>query len=217
MKDEPVKAALRCLGLGLVLVAIVGLLTLIFSFLGTLSCAALGGLMLGAMRHRRWLSLPVSLVFPAVVFALMQLSKVELHGHKRIVVPALCFGLFWLTYLVTRAMAGAEHNDSSADTQAGHGPGVRRSEAGSGTLGAERQTLVSGMTELRLEHLEGRWRCEAADSGRIREKVIEIAGGHLILRGFSADGKERLRVEGEVRLENSQPGKVIVQSAKVEV
>ena len=49
-------------------------------------------MMLGAIKHRRWLTLPISLVFPGVVFALMYLSKVELEGQKRIVVPVLCFG-----------------------------------------------------------------------------------------------------------------------------
>ena len=185
MNSEPVKLAFKHLCLWLVLAGVVLLLTLLFNFFGTLSSAALTGVMLGAIKHRRWLTLPVSLVFPGVVFALMYLSKVELEGQKRIVVPALCFGIFWMTYLVTCVMAVSEGKEASSRPQAATAP-------------------AKSIEKLRLDQLQGRWICESTDrNSRIKKKVIEITDGRLALSEFDADGQERLHVEGGVRLEDS--------------
>lgn len=195
MNYEPVRLAFKHLCLWLVLVGVVLLLTLLFNFFGTLSSAALTGVMLGAIKHRRWLTLPVSLVFPGVVFALMYLSKVELEEQKRIVVPALCFGVFWMTYLVTCVMAVSEGKEASSRPQPATAP-------------------AKSIEELRLDQLQGSWRCESTDrDGRIKKKVIVITDGRLALSVFDSDGQERLHVEGGVRLEDSGTAKVLVVSA----
>ncbi len=194
MNSEPVKLAFKHLCLWLVLAGVVLLLTLLFNFFGTLSCAALTGVMLGAIKHRRWLTLPVSLVFPGVVFALMYLSKVELEGQKRIVVPALCFGIFWMTYLVTCVMAVSEGKEASSRPQ----PAI---------------TPAKSIEKLRLDQLEGRWRFESAErDGQTEKKLIEIADGRLALTVLDSNGRVRLRMEGGVRLEDSAPAKVLVVS-----
>jgi len=194
MNSEPVKFAFKHLCLWLVLAGVVLLLTLLFNFFGTLSCAALTGVMLGAIKHRRWLTLPVSLVFPGVVFALMYLSKVELEGQKRIVVPALCFGIFWMTYLVTCVMAVSEGKEASSRPQPAIAP-------------------AKSIEKLRLDQLQGRWTCESTNRyGQIKKTVIEISGDRLTLSEFDSDGQERLHVEGGVRLEDSGPSKVLVVS-----
>lgn len=193
MNFGPVKLALKHLCLWLVLVGVVLLLTLLFNFFGTLSCAALAGMMLGAIKHRRWLALPIAAVFPGVIFALMYFSKVELEGSKRIVVPALCFGLFWMTYFVTHLMMSAEAKSTPPRAQ---------------TPAATKQ-----VEPLRLDQLQGRWRCESADhDGRVKHRVIEITRGHLVLSEFDAGGRQRLRAEAEVQLEDSAPAEMPVVS-----
>jgi len=195
MNSEPVKHAFKHLGLWLVLVVVVSLLTLLFNMFGTLSSAALTGMMLGAIKHRRWLALPVSLVFPGVVFALMYLSKVELEGQKRIVVPALCFGAFWAIYVLTCVMIGHEAKETNSRPQPASVP-------------------VKSIERLDLNQLQGRWICESADgNGQIKKKVIEINGGHLTLREFGSGEQEIHHIEGGVRLEDSGASKVLVVSA----
>jgi hypothetical protein len=195
MNFEPAKLAFKHLCLWLVLVGGVLLLTLLFNFFGTLSCAALTGVMLGSIKHRRWLTIPVSLVFPGVVFALMHLSKVELEGQKRIVVPALCFGIFWMTYLVTCVMATSEGKAVGSRPQSQRMP-------------------TKPKQELRLDQLQGKWSCESSGhDSRIRKKVIEISNSRLVLSLFDSDGQEQFHVEGDIRLEDSGPRKAVVVSA----
>jgi len=184
MNIEPVKRAVKHLCLWLVLVGVVLLFTLLFNFFGTLTCAALTAMMLGAVRHRRWLSVPIAAVFPGVIFALMYFSKVELEGSKRIVVPALCFGLFWVTYGVTHLMMGSEAKYKPSQTKP--------------------PTVTKQAEPLRLDQLQGRWRYETADhDGQVKHCVIEITQGHLVLSEFDDRGRRRLRVESDIRLVES--------------
>lgn len=195
MNFESVKRAFKHLGLWLVLVAVVSLLTLLFNLFGTLSSAALTGMMLGAIKHKRWLTLAVSSVFPGVVFLLMYLSKVELEGQKQVVVPALCFSVFWVIYFLTRVMVGYEGKEADSRAQPASAP-------------------AKSTDTLRLDQLQGRWVCESTDSnGLIKKKVIQISGGRLVLSEFGNDDQERLRVEGVLRLEDSGPSKALVVSA----
>src|ERR1035438_8644004 len=61
MNSMPLKSAVQNVGLCSVLVFFVVLLTLVFSFLGTIICAALAGMMMGATRPSRWLSVPTAM------------------------------------------------------------------------------------------------------------------------------------------------------------
>jgi len=195
MNFEQAKSAAKHLCLWLALVAVVLLLTLLFNLFGTLSCAALAGMMLGAIKHRRWLTIPIAAVFPGVLFALMYFSKVELEGSKRIVVPALCFGVFWVTYGVTHLMMGSEAKSKPSQ--------------------ANVPTTTDQVEPLRLDQLQGRWRYESADhDGRAKLRVIEITQGHLVLSEFDARGRQRLRAEADVRLADTGLAKEAVHPDK---
>lgn len=210
MKCEPVKLVFRYFGLWLVLLVVVLLLTLLFNFFGTLSCAALAGVMLGATKHRRWLTLPVSLVFPGVVFALMYLSKVDLQGEKRIVVPALCFGIFWMTYLVVCFMAGFESKEAGSPVPSGVAQATPAQTEG---VVANSVRLPETVERLRVDQLQGRWRFESEQRGSPAEKkFIEIVNGRVVLRVFDLDGRMCSHAEGELSLENTGDSKGIVGS-----
>jgi len=213
MNFEPVKFVLKHLCLCLALAGVVVLLTLLFNILGTLSCAALTGMMLGGIKHRRWVAFPISLVFPGVVFVLMHLSKIELEGQKQIAVPVLSFGCFWMMYLMTCLMMGAEAKavnlrppTVTGRGTAGLGPNAVRRGAGSDPAG-----LVG---ELQLGQLQGRWNCESVGhDGPVKRKVIEITRDRLVLNGFDSDGKRCLHVESVVRCEDTGTAKALVVAA----
>lgn len=196
MNSELVKRKFKHLGLWLVLVVVVLLLTLLFNFFGTLSSAALTGMMLGAIKHKRWLTLPVSAVFPGVVFGLMYFSEVELEGQKRIVVPALCFGAFWVIYFLTCVMMGYERRESDSHPQVAATP-------------------AKSIAKLHLDQLQGTWSCESDEvNSQIKKRLIEIRGRQLTLTEFDSDGQKRLQVEGDVRLEESGSSRVLVVSSR---
>src|SRR6266496_926693 len=107
------------IGLGFALVLAVALVTLLFSFLGTIACAALVGMMAGATRQWRWQIILVSLVFPGVIAGFMHFTKTNLTSQQNTVLPLVCFGAFWLTYLLTCALAYFEKRESPAVESAG--------------------------------------------------------------------------------------------------
>jgi len=76
----------------------VALLSFIFSFLGNIFCAALAGMMLGALRTHKWQSIPVSLLFPFVLLVLLRGMKAELDARQIVVLSLASFSAFWLTY-----------------------------------------------------------------------------------------------------------------------
>src|SRR6266536_2602288 len=73
------------IGLGFALVLAVALVTLLFSFLGTIACAGF-----------------------------MHFTKTNLTSQQNTVLPLVCFGAFWLTYLLTCALAYFEKRESAA-------------------------------------------------------------------------------------------------------
>src|SRR5260370_35897434 len=98
MSLRPIKTAVQYL-LGAAAIALfVSLLTFIFSFLGTIFCAALAGMMLGAFKNLRWQSVPFSFLFPAVIVTVLRVSKAELAANQVLVLALSAFGAFWLTY-----------------------------------------------------------------------------------------------------------------------
>ena len=104
------------------IVSFVLLLTFIFSFLGTIFCAVLAGMMLGSMRPRRWHSVPISLLFPATIFLMLRAMKAELLERQIDLLSLLCLGAFWLTFLLAGVVVSAEQK---ARTAPGPGRGSR--------------------------------------------------------------------------------------------
>jgi hypothetical protein len=104
MGDRFISSATTQAGLALLLVAAVALLTLVFSFLGTILCSVLVGMMIAAIKPRLWRALLVSLVFPAVLLGFLRFSKADLPPHKGLQLASVCFGAFWLTCLSSRLL-----------------------------------------------------------------------------------------------------------------
>jgi len=214
MNSKPIKTAVKCAALGSVLVFFVVLLTLVFSFLGTIICAALAGMMMGSTKPSRWLSLPTSLVFPAVIFTVLQVTRAELLGRQIILVTLLCFGAFWLTYFMAFWLMAFERNQQTASLQY---PGVqpalthRRNTAGDGSAAVPPASSAEPVVELKLEELQGKWSCELAGSdGRPQKRVIEITGGRLVLRALDPNGRVRSCASANLKLESQGSSKTLV-------
>src|SRR5437763_1583738 len=92
------KAALGYLVGWISIIAFVVLLSLIFSFVGTIICAGAAGMMMGATRMPRLASAAVSLIFPGVVIGVLRLSGAELEDRQILFLGVLCFVLYWSLY-----------------------------------------------------------------------------------------------------------------------
>ena len=68
-------------------------------------------MMMGAVKGARWFSVSVSLVFPGVVFGMVRGARVELTPQQVILLAALCFGVFWVTYLVSALVFFCEQKE----------------------------------------------------------------------------------------------------------
>jgi len=127
-----------------------------------------------------------------VVIALVGLAKVELMGRQRIFLPALCFGAFWLTYGVTRAVVKFEA-----------APGAEPEVT---TIAQPEKGVSEALEELRLETLQGKWICEElSGNGAAPKRILELTGETLSLSTIDPDGLKRVIAKGNVKLENSQP------------
>ena len=98
--DRGNSTAARHILICLLVIATVALLTVLFSFLGTISCAALLGMMFSSIRQGKWKVIGISLVFPVVSFTLSR----SLGPEKNLLLASLCFGVFWCCYLLTCGM-----------------------------------------------------------------------------------------------------------------
>jgi len=190
-----VRIALRHIGGWLLLIFFVTLLSIIFSFLGTIFCAALAGMMLGAMRRARW-ALPVSLVFPVVIFLLLRGSKVELSGGQIKMLSVLCFGTFWLVYVIAFALMRFEGKGQ------GRQPSNAKGSTRCATAAAAVATTSSPCYRISLDTLQGRWLCNGGTAGEhIREKVLVVDKENLRVTVTDDTGRLALRANAKLRLE----------------
>lgn len=209
MNSMPIRVALRQIGLWIVLVTVVVLLTLLFSFLGTITCAVLTGMMTGAARRWRWQDVVVSLVFPAIVFTHLQLSKGELQIAQQILLALLCLAAFWLTYLVTALLMFVERRAEPAAQE--NSPSPQATETSAAAL-ANGNVVV----ELGMQELQGTWSCEIIDrAGHVHFKVIEITDNRFALRITNSDGA-RLALKGAVKVKKFGRAKAVVFCAERE-
>jgi hypothetical protein len=194
------------------IVLCVVLLSCLFNILGAITCAALVGMMLGAFKGARWFSVAVSPVFPGVVYGMVQGARVELTQQQVIVLAAVCFGIFWLTYLVSAALFFCEQKGRKAPGppapalpseppgQDGKVAAISRGTM-SETLGAA--TLAR---ESCLAQLQGNWVCEAAAAGEPAcRRVIQISEAKLELRAIDPSGRITLLATGDVTLQGMRP------------
>jgi hypothetical protein len=148
------------------------LLTLVFSFLGTLICAALSGMMMGATKAPKKISIPFSAFFPCVLVGVLRAQKSELAGTQLILLAVLCLASFWIVHLTGAVLMAYEKRDTTD-----------RSIPAS-------TVPTSALPKLRLEELEGHWSCEVCGAdGRIQRRFLEIKNGVLALSTMDAEGR----------------------------
>jgi hypothetical protein len=180
-----------------VLLLFVALLTLIFSFLGTIFCAALCGLMMGCSRVSKLLALPSSALFPGVLLAVLASQHSEMTDHQRVVLSGVTLATFWIIYLVGATMMAFEKKNPQPDP----GPKIVQEAAGAppasaapgpatGLAEAGELFSPSACQAMSLEELEGSWHCETCGAdGRAQQKLLEIKGATLVLRKWNAEGR----------------------------
>jgi hypothetical protein len=193
MTSSRLKALARYVGGWGLLIFFVGLLTSIFSFLGTFICAVLAGAMLGATRPGRGQSLAISLVFPATIFTLLRVSRAALADRQIGVLALLCFGAFWFTYAATWGVMALESKQRAANTTPS-GARVARRPSRAGWPG---QALT-------LDVLQGKWLCQMPRlTGQVQEKLMEITGRKLTLRVTDGCGQVSLSSKAVLNLDTS--------------
>jgi hypothetical protein len=203
------------IGLGVALVFSVALVTLLFTFLGTIASAALVGMMAGATRKWRWQIILVSLVFPGVIAGFMHFTKTNLTAQQNTVLPLVCFGTFWLTYLLTCALGYFEKRETAAAESAGK-PAARieasrpAMAADTGTEAAPLAGCPKALCDPDLTKLQGTWSEETAGvNGQSGRKVIEVVRDKLALSIVGLDGQAQTVWRGDVRLETLGPFKIL--------
>ena len=138
---------------------------------GTITCAVLAGMMMGAFKGAKWFSVSVSLVFPVVIFGMARGARVELTPQQITLLAALCFGTFWVTYVVSAFVFFHEQKGKKPSKR----PASALRPAASAQGGLVAQTVCSPTAEplgftapvrdLCLEQLQGNWVCEPSSPG----------------------------------------------------
>ncbi|HEV2209003.1 MAG TPA: hypothetical protein VG167_09535 [Verrucomicrobiae bacterium] len=160
-----------------VAVFFVVLLTLIFSFLGTIICAALAGMMIGAARLPRWQALLISLIFPAVIFTVLHASGAALTARQIEGLSVLCLAAFWLIYAVMWALLGFENAPAGASAQAR----ARNSVEAKAPCPSGSAHPICARDRLNLEALQGRWCWENPAGAHGSQKILQVENQTLRL------------------------------------
>ena len=198
MNTSAIKKALYyTAGWGMVLFFF-GLLTLIFSFLGSFFCAGLAGMMVGSVKFSRLQTAALSLTAPAVLYGILRFGHTELLAGQIFLLAGLSFGIFWLTYIVVRLVVFYEHKTPPA-------PAGARNTVASSVNGEQKLKTYPQSTELSLPVLQGNWSCAANNGKMTREqKRMVIANEKLVLTVSDASGNVSFLGEGHVSLNNHQ-------------
>jgi hypothetical protein len=212
IKAAPLKAAAQYVGGLLVALFFVVLLSFTFSFLGTIFCATLAGMMLGALRTHKWQSIPVSLLFPLVIFALLRGLKTELGERQILLVALACFSIFWLTYAVAAALFFFERKAPSSTVPpfpiqpvGGTQPGSRAEKAPVGRAESSNQN-----GQLSLEMLAGTWSLEPGTAAQLQNRRISIQKERLTLSVVDSSGQTRVLASARVKLCAADSGSTLL-------
>jgi hypothetical protein len=204
---------------GAVLVFIVVLLSVIFSFLGTLTCSVLIGMMMGSARGSRWWAVPVSLLFAAVTLAMFLFPEPSVPVQKAISLSLLCFASFWATYLVTYGVIALEGRGNPAPDRAQdenlRAAPVPASNRIPGDQRASETTSGIGHSavDADLEALQGKWVAQPdTAAGRESAEAIDINRDRFRFERIDSHGRVALAWEGTVRCESLGPFKAMTLS-----
>src|SRR5262249_30515566 len=199
MSSLQIKTALKVVSAWIITLGFVALLTIIFSFLGTLFCSALGGMMMGATKASRKLSISFSVLCPGVLMLTLRWQKSELPDRQLVVLAFLCLTIFWVLYLISRFLIACEKKESSAAVTVAAEQAdaiVKRSE-----------DLVPGhvpVRNLQPEELDGKWSSEICEAeGHLQKRVLEIKALALALNTLDAQGRVCSRAQGCAKLMDS--------------
>ncbi len=197
------KRAAKKVILGFVVVFGVVLLTLIFSVLGAITCAVLLGVLMGSVRQWRWEALLISLVFPAVILTMAQVAR-AFPWRQSVSLSALCFGAFWVLYLMTMGLLWFEAK-SVPEPEA-----VRPAKFEPPSLhkGVSIFWGVPGQppVDSALQELQGTWSYEElGPEGLARRRVLEISNDRIRLTILDHTGHIRFLAGAGVRLEQFGP------------
>ena len=212
MNASAIRTAGRYSGAWGAIVLGVVLLSCLFTFLGTITCAALVGMMLGAFKGARWFSVAVSLVFPGVIFGMVRGARVELAPQQIILLAVLCFGVFWVTYLVSAVLFFCEQKERKPSSHPAPAPQTRtlvQDEPVAATecsRATERVVARVPERESCLEQLQGNWVREASGAGEpVCRRVIQFKEAKLELKVMDASGRITLLATGDVTLQSLRP------------
>jgi len=197
-----------------VLVLLTGVVTVLFSYVGTICVAVLAGMMIGTLPRSIWLALRVGFVFPAVMLAMLQLWRVELEFPRQLMMGGLSFAMFWAVYLLTLGVMCLEARSGAAGEAAGASSagdsvgaeGTGRSEEGAGEIasGLRDRSEDTPAIPIILQWLEGEWCCEVVDlEGRRCHKVFRVAGDQFSLAVTPANGDQSEAVRGHLKFGES--------------
>jgi len=190
-------------------IGFVVLFTLIFNFVGTIICAALAGMMMGAARLRWWQSFLVSLVSPGVIAVAFLVTKAALPVGQILFLSALCFAIFWVIYFALWALSSHEHTASSKE--AGMPTRVPPSTLAT-PLPFTGQTppvcLVAAGTAasmaspaLDLQMLQGTWLARnGSQASPHPQKALEISEDNVVLRLTDSQGHVQSLAAGHLRI-----------------
>ena len=211
MSFQPVKTALKYVSAWSLVAGFAALLTIIFNFLGTLFCAALGGMMMGATKASWKLSLPFSVLCPGVLLAVMRAQRTEIPNRQIAILLIICLAAFWAIYLVAAALMAEEQKGAAATNGKASSAlnGELRAAVTTPEIGVINETVarngaaeavVAGREAL-VEHFDGHWCCEECDNQqRAPKRVLDIKKGALLLSTLDAGGQicacTRARLEG---------------------
>ena len=164
-----------------------------FSFLGTILCAVMFGMMVGFSKKWKWQFILISLLFPAALMASLHVSssKSALSLPESIRLASVCFGTFWATYLATRGLfllEGGHEEPSAAALEA------RR-------LKTARRQAAESWHDLDIGELQGAWSQEITlPAGRTARKVIKVDDHELTMCIIGENGEAQILAKGEVQL-----------------
>jgi len=212
MKLLAINRALRHLaGWGIILFFI-GLLTLIFSFLGSFFCAGLAGMMVGSVKFSRPQTLALSFLAPLVLCSILFIGHTQLPGWQILLLSGLSLGIFWFTCLIFRGVVWYERQGRQTTLEPHTGSGVLKKEQTlQNSQGANpaptptARTVVEQWGLLSLKLLQGKWSCADFNGKATNEhKTMEIEDGRLLLTVSDAGGNISFRGKGEVSLSSHQ-------------
>ena len=196
-----------------VVVFFVVLLTVIFSFVGTLICAALAGMMMGSVRFSCWRSCLVSLIFPGVIAAVLLGYRAELPAGQICILCLLCAGVFWATYGVMYALsypATASSATSPAADEASSAASSAASQSAT-TVGVPIRDAVAPMEQaqtglrtaaaLKSEDLLGIWiEQSGTQHPSAYTRRLEIGKDRVVLSMVDPNGVELSRAEARFQV-----------------